>query len=138
MTRSPYARFNPEHLILRDELAVDRTLLANERTLLAYLRSAVALMIAGVSMMHFSSERWFWEFGLACVPLGMLVGIVGAVRFRIVSRALAHLRTRSATLADASSSDPQAPLQLGESGQAESAGVKDVGTVNEPSVVKLE
>lgn len=34
---SPYFRFCNDELILRDELAVDRTLLANERTLLESL-----------------------------------------------------------------------------------------------------
>ncbi|RPJ43750.1 MAG: DUF202 domain-containing protein, partial [Deltaproteobacteria bacterium] len=33
MKKSPYSRFESTDLILRDELAVDRTLLANERTL---------------------------------------------------------------------------------------------------------
>ena len=56
MHDSPYERFDSDDLILRDELAIDRTLLANERTLLAYLRSGVALLIAGVSIIHFSQE----------------------------------------------------------------------------------
>lgn len=33
-------KFNKDEMILRDFLAVDRTLLANERTLLAYIRPA--------------------------------------------------------------------------------------------------
>ena len=56
---TPYSRFEGEDLILRDELAIDRTLLANERTLLAYLRAAVSLVIAGVSIIHFSQAGWF-------------------------------------------------------------------------------
>ncbi len=34
-------KFNKDEMILRDFLAVDRTLLANERTLLAYIRTGV-------------------------------------------------------------------------------------------------
>lgn len=41
MKDSPYSKFDTDDLILRDQLAIDRTLLANERTLLAYLRSGV-------------------------------------------------------------------------------------------------
>jgi len=47
---TPYERFGNGDLILRDELAIDRTLLANERTFLAYLRAGVTLMLAGVTV----------------------------------------------------------------------------------------
>lgn len=94
MTTTPYSRFENDDLILRDELAVDRTLLANERTLLAYLRSAVALLIAGVSIMHFSQQGWFWAVGLICVPTGMVTGIVGIVRYRGMNRSIAVVRKR--------------------------------------------
>jgi len=70
-TNHPYSKFSNDELILRDELAVDRTLLANERTLLAYLRSAVSLALAGVSIMHFSEQQWFWIIGLICIPGGI-------------------------------------------------------------------
>ena len=53
----PYQRFLKEELILRDELAIDRTLLANERTLMAYVRLAITLIIAGVSIIHFAMEK---------------------------------------------------------------------------------
>lgn len=92
MKDSPYARFANGQLILRDELAVDRTLLANERTLLAYLRSAVALVIAGVSIMHFSTAGWFWWIGVACIPVGVIAGVVGVMRYRTVDRSISRLR----------------------------------------------
>lgn len=94
MQESPYSRFAAEQLILRDELAIDRTLLANERTLLAYLRSGVALGIAGVSIMHFAESEWFRLVGLACVPIGILTAIVGIVRFRRVDRAISRIRKK--------------------------------------------
>ncbi|NTV92472.1 MAG: DUF202 domain-containing protein, partial [Chlorobiaceae bacterium] len=61
-------RFACGDLILRDELAIDRTLLANERTLLSYLRSGVALLIAGVSIIHYSQDGWFLSVGFFCIP----------------------------------------------------------------------
>lgn len=100
MADTPYSRFEKDELILRDELAVDRTLLANERTLLAYLRSAVALLIAGVSIMHFSQHGWFWTVGICCIPLGILTGVVGIVRFRKMNRAIAIVRTRTTSIAE--------------------------------------
>lgn len=95
MIHGPYSKFDQDALILRDELAIDRTLLANERTLLAYLRSAVALLIAGVSIMHFSQHAWFWAVGLGCVPLGILAGMVGVARFRRMDKMISFVRKRT-------------------------------------------
>lgn len=89
-----YAKFDPKQLILRDELAIDRTLLANERTLLAYLRSGVALVVAGISIMHFSLERWFWVVGLVCIPVGVLATLVGILRFRRMNKAITVIRRK--------------------------------------------
>jgi len=93
----PYSRFSSSKLILRDELAIDRTLMANERTLMAYLRSGVALLIAGVSIIHFSSEGWFWMMGLACIPAGIINGMIGIVRYRKMSKKIASVRNLSTT-----------------------------------------
>jgi putative membrane protein len=90
-----YSRFNSSDLILRDELAIDRTLLANERTLLAYLRSGVALLIAGVSIIHFSNAGWFWAIGIACLPAGMFVSIVGLARYRRMSMSISLIRSKA-------------------------------------------
>lgn len=95
MTESPYSRFQEEELILRDELAIDRTLLANERTLLAYLRSGVTLLIAGASILHFSQENWFLVVGLACIPIGVITSLIGVSRYRAMNRAIAQFRYRA-------------------------------------------
>lgn len=39
-----------EDMILRDYLALDRTLLANERTFLAYIRTVVSFVVAGLTL----------------------------------------------------------------------------------------
>lgn len=94
MAKSPYTKFDDSKLILRDELAIDRTVLANERTLLAYLRSGVALVIAGVSIMHFSREGWFWAVGIACIPVGVIAGIVGVIKYRRMSKTISAVRKK--------------------------------------------
>jgi putative membrane protein len=94
MSKNPYARFEQSELILRDELAIDRTLLANERTLLAYLRSAAALVIAGLSMIHFSSENWFRVIGFICIPAAVLVSLIGLLRYRKMSKTISMVRNR--------------------------------------------
>jgi putative membrane protein len=95
MSHKPYARFDGHDLILRDELAIDRTLLANERTLMAYLRSGVALIIAGVSIIHFVSEGWFRFVGVACIPLGVITGAVGVLRYRRMNGAITLVRQQA-------------------------------------------
>ena len=89
---SPYSRFESSELILRDELAIDRTILANERTLLAYLRSGVALVIAGVTMMHFAQEGWFGVVGGACVPAGVIAVVFGGLRYRRMQKSISLIR----------------------------------------------
>lgn len=94
MKDSHYSRFDGGDLILRDELAIDRTLLANERTLLAYLRSGVALLIAGVSIVHFSHEGWFWAAGIVCLPAGFITAMIGVARYRKMNAAIRLVRDR--------------------------------------------
>jgi putative membrane protein len=89
-----YNKFEKTQLILRDELAIDRTLLANERTLLAYLRSGVALLIAGVTIIHFADENWFLGVGVACLPTGAVCGVVGVLRFLGTYRTIQAIRNK--------------------------------------------
>ncbi len=117
MQKPSYSRFVKDDLILRDELAVDRTLLANERTLLAYLRSAVALLIAGVTIMHFSEQNWFWIFGLLCIPIGVVTGTIGVVRYRNMNRSINVVRTQKQSTAEPSPAPKSPPAASSDSGE---------------------
>lgn len=94
MNEQLYTRFKNTDLILRDELAIDRTLLANENTLLAYLRSALTLVIAGVTFIHFFAQSWLLWLGLVFVPLGIALGIFGWWRFRRMQRSIEIIRNK--------------------------------------------
>ena len=91
----PYERFLREELILRDELAIDRTLLANERTLMAYVRLAITMVIAGVSIIHFAMEKWFETIGFLCVPVGIAAGFFGWRRYQRMDLEIREIRNRS-------------------------------------------
>jgi putative membrane protein len=95
MSNSPYSKFDGESLILRDELAIDRTLLANERTLLAYLRSGVALFIAGISIIHFVSHGWFQMVGIVCLPAGLVTAVLGVLRYQKMNAAITMVRKQT-------------------------------------------
>jgi putative membrane protein len=92
MTENPYERFQCKELILRDELAIDRTILANERTILAYFRSALTLIIVGVTFLHFFERGVLHYFGIVFVPFGLAVGIFGFLRYRKMNRAIRMVR----------------------------------------------
>lgn len=95
MHQTTYSRFDNTELILRDELAIDRTLLSNERTLLAYLRSGVALFIGGLSIMQFSSTTMFRLVGVACIPFGIFATIFGLARYHRMNRRIALVRKKA-------------------------------------------
>jgi len=72
----------PEPLILRDHLALDRTKLANERTLLAYLRTAIMLLVSAVTVLKLlHDDHTMVVLGWVLLPLGLGVGVIGAVQF---------------------------------------------------------
>ncbi len=78
---SPYSKFVKDEWILRDYLAVDRTVLANERTFLAYIRTALTLFIAGVSFIQFFDSVAIEVVGWIFVPVGIATFIVGFTRY---------------------------------------------------------
>ncbi|MGF1574201.1 MAG: DUF202 domain-containing protein [Sumerlaeia bacterium] len=93
-----YSEYESSPLILRDQLAIDRTLLANERTLLAYLRSAVALLIAGVTMMHFAEHGWFFMAVVFCIPVGFIGAAIGSSRYVKMDQSIRTIRKRMPAL----------------------------------------
>ena len=88
----PHERFKKSALILRDELAIDRTILANERTFLSYIRLAITLIIAGVSIVHFAMEKWFETIGFLCVPVGVVAGVYGWHRYQKMAKEIQSVR----------------------------------------------
>jgi putative membrane protein len=81
-----------ESTLLRDLLAIDRTVLANERTLLAYGRTLLALFAAGATVLHFVTEWWAGPVGLGCIALGLYLFAFGVHRYRAVRQHLAKAR----------------------------------------------
>lgn len=92
MNNNLYERFTKDELILRDELAIDRTLLANERTMLSYLRGALSLIIAGLTFVHFVEEGMLRYLGLSLIPLGVISGAYGYSRYKQMDRRISVIR----------------------------------------------
>ena len=78
-----YKAFRNE-MIVRDYLALDRTILANERTLLAYLRSFIGAFSAGLAMLKLFDSlltNILGSFFIIISPFFVVIGIVRFVQF---------------------------------------------------------
>lgn len=72
-----YQKFCDE-MILRDFLALDRTILANKRTFLAYVRTSIGLVASGIGMVKLVTDGIVnllgYIFILAALPV-LIIGI---------------------------------------------------------------
>lgn len=91
---NPYERFDQEDLILRDHLAIDRTILANERTYLAYIRTALTLFIGGVTFIKFFDSIVTAMIGWAFLPAACVAIWIGYTRYINMRSSIASLRQR--------------------------------------------
>lgn len=81
MSSMPYNKFNPREFILRDWLALDRTVLANERTFLAYTRTALTLILAGLTFIRFFGPDIWATIGYISLIIGTLLWLTGLKRY---------------------------------------------------------
>ncbi len=92
MKHSHYKKFKSEDLILRDHLAIDRTMLANESTLLAYIRTSLAILISGISLIKFFTIVYLQLLGGIFVFFGILILFIGAYRFTYFNNDLKKIK----------------------------------------------
>ncbi len=77
-----YEKFKKEELILRDELAIQRTKLAEERTYLAYIRSGMTVAMGGIFFVGYFKEGVFSYIGYLAVLLGVVFFGYGTYKHR--------------------------------------------------------
>ncbi|GAA4290326.1 DUF202 domain-containing protein [Aestuariibaculum suncheonense] len=85
--------FKPDgRIILRDQLAIERTRLANERTLMSYIRSSLYLLIGSFAFFELKNEYSNFDY-LAYVSLGFSVVflLIGIYRFYLLKKNLRRL-----------------------------------------------
>ena len=85
-----YNTFRDE-MILRDYLALDRTVLANERTLLAYLRTFIGTFSAGIAMVKLLDTPLTTVLGHIFVAISPIFIALGVVRYVQVTKKLKTL-----------------------------------------------
>ena len=86
-----YDKTDSEELIMRDWLAIDRTILANERTLLAYVRTGLAFIGAGVAFLHFFDDSAMITAAWVIIPVGVLICCYGVRRYITIDRAIKRI-----------------------------------------------
>lgn len=83
LLKTPYEHRECEQIILRDYLAIDRTVLANERTFLAYVRTTLALLAAGASFIQFFQLLWLEVIGYLLIVSAVVLLTIGIKRFLV-------------------------------------------------------
>jgi len=85
-----YSAFRDE-MILRDYLALDRTVLANERTLLAYLRTFIGTFSAGLAIVKLFDTHLLIVVGCIFMAVSPFFIIFGVIRYLSISKKLKTL-----------------------------------------------
>ncbi|MEK7459786.1 MAG: DUF202 domain-containing protein [Patescibacteria group bacterium] len=75
-----YQDFLVKELILRDYLAIERTMLTNEATFLAYIRTSLTVIVVGVTLVKLVEEPMLELLGIIFTLLGILVFIFGFIK----------------------------------------------------------
>ncbi len=78
-------------LILRDQLAIDRTRLANERTFLAYFRTFIVILSSGVAILKLEILEDIKNLGYFFLIISPLILLIGLFRFFYVRKHIQKL-----------------------------------------------
>ena len=83
MSEDSYLPFEKDHeqMILRDYLAVDRTMMANETSFMSYVRTALTLIAAGATLIKFFTEPTMQALGWGFIIIGGWLAFSGYNRF---------------------------------------------------------
>lgn len=101
MSEEPYIAYEKDHeqMILRDYLAVDRTMMANETSFMSYVRTALTMIAAGATLIKFFNEPTMQALGWAFIVIGGWMAIHGYNRFRQVDMILHKVKGDTVTRA---------------------------------------
>jgi putative membrane protein len=92
MQNAEYTDIEKTSLTNTDMLAIGRNKLANERTFLAYIRTFLSFILAGVSLIQFFDVKLFIILGYGLVSSGVIILIVGLMRYYTVQKHLNFLK----------------------------------------------
>jgi putative membrane protein len=73
-------------LILREKLAIQRTILANQTTFLSFLRTAMYFLVAGISVNNLLSIRFGSIIEKSFIVIAAFLLLVGFINYTIQKR----------------------------------------------------
>ncbi len=88
----PYSDYSEKQLILRDHLAIDRTILANESTFLAYIRTSLALVIGGAGVIKFFPSDYSLIIAFPFILGGAVTFLLGLKRYSKMATDIKSIR----------------------------------------------
>lgn len=94
MSETPYDHYNgvqKQDMVLRDYLAVDRTVMANEVSFLSYIRTGLTFIIAAVTFLKFFNGTPVHLLGWVFIASAILLVVHGATRYETMGSILHNL-----------------------------------------------
>jgi putative membrane protein len=70
-------------LILREKLALQRTVLSNQSAFLAFIRTALYFLVAGISINNFTSLEYGYLIEMVFVAVSIILLAIGIINYRI-------------------------------------------------------
>ena len=71
-----------ENLILREKLALQRTILANQSTFLAFIRTSMYFLVAGISINNLTTFKYGLEFEIVFIIISITLLIIGIFNYK--------------------------------------------------------
>ena len=85
-----YKEFN-EKMIIRDYLALDRTILANRRTLLSYVRTFIGLFGGGIGLVELLDNSIIMVIGYISMAVSVPILVFGIIEYIRVKKSLSSI-----------------------------------------------
>jgi len=73
-------------LILREKLALQRTVMANQTTLLAFIRTAMYFLVAGISIHNLLDFRYSQYVQFTFIVIAIFLLLIGFANYKIQSK----------------------------------------------------
>ena len=85
-----YKEFN-DNMIIRDYLALDRTILANRRTLLSYVRTFIGLFGGGIGLVELLDNGIIMVMGYFSIAISVPILVIGIINFIKIRKSLSSI-----------------------------------------------
>lgn len=69
-------------MILREKLALQRTILANQTTFLAFIRTSMYFLVAGISIKNLTDISYGWIIEIIFVGISIILLLVGVLNYK--------------------------------------------------------